>query len=328
MLKCKVWGWYSKHNVGDESYKLSFPRLFPDVHFDFDGTQGEYDLCILGGGDILDEHYVRKALDCSCQKRYIVSVSAGSRTPLDLLGGFDGIYVRDRRSEEYLKNHGVDCQFMPDVAMCLQPVVSNGHEILRRKFSEEGLELYERRIGVVLNAHLLHAKEGLLARDFITFLKAVQDFAKLADETNASFVFFPMSSGMPYDDRISNGFLASRCKFWKKNWLVQDRLSVQETLDLISACDMIISTRLHSSIFSLISHVPFVDVVHHDKNRSFLETMHLDGHGLSYWSFSFEELKGVLDGMFGSLEAHVQKLCWKTQHCVDVITREAKCMFR
>ena len=328
MLKCRVWGWYSKNNIGDESYKLSFPMLFPDVHFDFEGSQDEYDFCLLGGGDILNEHYVRKALECPCKARYIVSVSAGSKAPIDLLNEFDGIYVRDHASEVYLRSRGIQCAFMPDVAMRLQPDVVEGQTLMNDRFAAEGLDSYERRIGLVFNAHLLYAREGVLARDFVTFLKAAQDIGKLADETSASFVFFPMSTGMPYDDRISNGFLASRCKFWKKNWLVQDRLSVQETLNLISACDLVISTRLHSSIFSLISHVPFVDLVHHDKNRSLLETMHLDGHGVSYWSFSFEELKNMLDRMFGIRESHVQKLRWKHQHCLDAITRETRCMFR
>lgn len=328
MLRCKVWGWYGKHNIGDESYKLSFPTLFPHIDFDFEDTKGQYDLCVLGGGDILDEYFVQKALACPCKSRHILSVSAGPKAPIGLLDAFDTICVRDRRSEEYLKSRGITCQFMPDVALILQPSRLQGISMLSKRFAEEGLDLYAKRVGVVLNSHLIHSKEGMLARDMVTFLKAIQDIAKLADETNASFVFFPMSTGMPCDDRISNGLLASRCKFWKKNWLVQDRLSVQETLDLVSACDVVISSRLHSSIFSLISHVPFLDLVHHDKNRSFLEAMSLDGLGLSYWSLSFEELKNALDDLLTNFEPSVQRLDWAHRCGLEVITREAGCLFR
>jgi polysaccharide pyruvyl transferase WcaK-like protein len=327
MLRCRVWGWYGKHNIGDESYKFCFPALFPNIQFEFEGSESEYDLCVLGGGDILDPQFVQQALACRCPNKYILSVSAGPKAPIDLLNGFKQICVRDRRSEEFLRAKGVKCSYMPDIALTLRPDVERGRAMMRRKFAEEGLDLYNKQVGVVLNAHLIYSKEGMLARDMVAFLKAAQDIGKLADETSASFIFFPMSTGMPCDDRISNGYVASRCKFWKKNWLVQERLSVQETLDLVSACDLIISSRLHSSIFSLISHVPFLDLVHHDKNRSFLETMHLEGHGLSYWSFSFEELKNALDDRLGSPEAFIQKLHWTHRCGLEVITREAGCMF-
>lgn len=326
MLNCRIIGWYNKNNIGDESYKISFPQLFPQLDFDFDGDsrrRSEYDVCILGGGDILNEHYARKALACPAKKRFIVSTSAGPMAPLDLLPKFDGIYIRDRRSERFLSEKGIECTFLPDVSTCLQPNKEQGIEWLESKFRSEGLDLYEKRIGLVLNAHLMYAKDGILARDFITFLKAAQDMARLADNTSASFVLLPMSTQMPYDDRIPNGFVASRCKFWKKNLLVQDRLTVQETLNLISACDAIISTRLHSSIFSLNSQVPFVDIVHHDKNRSFLETMQLEGQALSYWSFCFEELRSAVEMLLDDHEAHVRKLEWIYQQNLEALKREA-----
>ena len=55
---------------------------------------------------------------------------------------------------------------------------------------------------------------------------------------------------MPWDDRVSNGMVASFCKFWKKNVVLYDELEVQDALDIISAADVVISSRLHSTIFS------------------------------------------------------------------------------
>jgi polysaccharide pyruvyl transferase WcaK-like protein len=294
------------------------------MDFDFEGKQANYNACVVGGGDILNEHYVRRAMDTACEKRFAISVSAGPQAPLDLLEQLDGVYVRDNRSAEHLKAHGICCTFMPDVSICLQPDRDAGVEFVKKKFAEEKLELYERKIGLVFNAHLMHAKNGLLARDFVTFLKAIQDIGKVMDETSASFILFPMSTQMPYDDRVPNAYLASHCKFWKKNMVVWDRLSVQETLNLISACDAVISTRLHSSIFSLISHTPFLDIVHHDKNLSFLKTTHLEGQSLPYWSFCFEELKAVLDAMLDNCTARSEKLQWTHQHLLDTLTREAR----
>ncbi len=187
------------------------------------------------------------------------------------------------------------CYLGADAAFALQPDVAAGQELLKKKFAEEGAEMYSKLVGVVLNGHLAHGKDGQIARDFITLNKAAQDIATVADSTPASFVFFPMSAGAPYDDRVTNGMVSSRCKFWKKNISIYDKLTVQETLNVVSACDTIISTRLHSSIFSVIANRPFVDLIHHDKNESFLKTCNLQEFGLSYWSFGTNHLRSLLN---------------------------------
>ena len=170
-------------------------------------------------------------------------------------------------------------------------------------FEENGLNLYSKVVGVVLNGHLGQVKDAQLARDFITLNKAAQDIASVADLTPASFVFFPMSTGAPHDDRATNGIVASRCKFWNKNLTIYERLSVQETLNLIAACDAVISTRLHSTIFSILSNVPFVDLVHHDKNQMFLKTCGLEEFGISYWSFGSVQLRTLLNKMLSGQQS-------------------------
>lgn len=303
-LSVIVVGWYNRFNVGDESYKTTFPTLFPhNLSFQ---DKGEADVCVLGGGDILSESYLKLALAVQAPKKYIFSASANRSTPLDLLNGFDQILVRDQRSSKLLD--GIPHHLVPDAAFAMESQ-GTGKEWLKAKFKEEGLELYDKVVGVVLNAHLgRHSGDGLLARDFVTLVKAAQDIAVVADSTPASFVFFPMSTGAHYDDRATNGLIAGRCKFWKKNLNVYDRLTPQATLDLISACDAIISTRLHSSVFSVIGHRPFIDLVHHDKNRAFLESCGLEELGMSYWSFSSDQLKIRLQKMLQDSDSYSDRL--------------------
>ena len=295
---CLVIGWYNRFNVGDESYKITFPRLFPEYDFVFD-EKSEADICILGGGNILSESYVRLALDAKVRKRFVFSASASKNSPFTLLKHFDDIIVRDVVSQKLLLSHDVPCRLGADAAFCLQPDPVAGKKIISDLFQEEKSDLYSKVVGVVLNGHLAHAKDAILARDFITLSKVSQDIASVADLTSASFVFFPMSTGAPYDDRATNSMISTRCKFWKKNLQIYNRLSVQETLDVVSACDAIISTRLHSSIFSVVSNKPFIDLVHHDKNNSFLQTCGLEDFGLSYWSFSLSQLRTSLNRMLG-----------------------------
>jgi polysaccharide pyruvyl transferase WcaK-like protein len=123
--------------------------------------------------------------------------------------------------------------------------------------------------------------------------------------------------------------ISSRCKFWKKNLVIYDRLTVQKTLDMISTFDAVINTRLHSGIFSLISGVPFVDLTHHDKNKNFLETCGLQDFGISYWSFGSVQLASLLNRMLAekidlTTARQSQKILLRasTKHvCFDQSTR-------
>lgn len=301
-MKVSVLGWTSHSNVGDEAYKICLPKLLPEAEFDFDNADG--DICLIGGGDILDAHYIGKALKTQAKKKIAVSVSATSNTPIDLAKQLDLIYIRDRRSQKYLEENGVACRYMPDVAHLLKPDKDAGAAWLKAKYQEEGLDLYAKKVGVVFNAHLYHGKPDLLARDFHNLIRVVWDIAKLMDSTPASFILFPMSTGLPYDDRVTNGMIGGRTKFWKKNCVIYDKLDVQETLNLVSCMDVVVSTRLHASIFSTISGVPFIDLTHHDKNKGYLESVGLTDFSISYWSMNYDALSQRLNDILEGSESY------------------------
>lgn len=307
----QIIGWYGRKNIGDESYKLSFPICFPNSNIIFGGEFENADACILGGGDILNDHYIQKLLDHPAPKKYTISTAVNANTPFSKLKQLDGVYVRDLRSIDLLNSHSVPCRYIPDVSLTLEPNRKKGREYIEKTF--HGHDLYDRVIGVVLNCHLFQSKPpDLLTRDFITFWKVIYDLVSVIDNTSASFVFFPMCTGLPYDDRVTNSILASRCKFWKKNVVVYDELDVQDTLNLISACDAVISTRLHSSIFCLASSVPSVDLIHHDKSKCFLESVGLIENSVSYWNMDVSVVKNMLNNLpdKGSLdEKRYEQLC-------------------
>lgn len=291
-MKIKVLGWTGKGNTGDEAYKLAFPTLFPEFDFNFGLENGE-EVCFLGGGDILNKSFVQAALKYS--KRYAISVTVKPDSPFELLREFDGIYVRDAMSSQILRQNEIPHFVMPDIASCLAPDFKNFHrgtpDWISEQFKQKGgADLYEKKVGVVLNAHLFHGKE-VLARDYLNLQKVMFDLSRLADETSASFIFFPMSTSMPWDDRVTNSSVAARCKYWNKNLMIYDELGVIETINLIASCDVLISTRLHSTIFAIMNSVPFVDLVHHDKNRGYLQSVGLLDWAISYWEFDYNELK-------------------------------------
>ena len=147
-------------------------------------------------------------------------------------------------------------------------------------------------------------------------MKVVFDLSRLADNTSASFIFFPMSTQMPSDDRATNSMVAGRCKFWRKNLILYDELNVQQTLDLISSCDVIISTRLHSLIFSLAAKVPFINLIHHDKCRGYSESLGLLDWSCNYWNFNYDDLFEMVKDRLENKEKYVNIL--KEKHAAHL----------
>ncbi len=304
MKNIHVYGWYNKGNCGDEAYKLAFSKVFPNCNFTFTDLDSPLtsDTCIIGGGDIFNESYVNKAL--LAKKRYIISTGVNSLSPIDKIPYFDRVIVRDKDAYNKIR-HFKNASYMPDIAVSLEPDKIKGVEIINNLANR--VELYERKVGIIFNAYLL-PNFNSLNRDFITFNNVSGQIVNAIDTTPASFVFIPMSVGMPYDDRISNGVIAHQCKFWKKNLFITDKLDVQETLNVISACDVVISSRLHSTIFSMLSEVPFIDITHHDKNRRYVDSMGMSDFSMAYWNFDSIAFKNKITHLFDNLSSYKDKM--------------------
>jgi polysaccharide pyruvyl transferase WcaK-like protein len=302
MAHVNVVGWYGHGNVGDESYKICFPKVFPGHSFSFSADGSGSGPAVLGGGNVCSKSFLDQ-MDRFSGRKFAVSVGCTRDDPAARLMGFDGVFVRDEESVENLRRAGVAARLAPDLAFCLEPDRAAGRAELERRFEGQGRDLYEKVVAVILNAYLC-VGDDVLAREEANFQKVVWDLARTMDSTNASFVFLPFGTGQPHDDRIANSWLAGKCKYWKKNLVVYDAPGVQRTLDLLSACDCAISTRLHSSIFSAVACVPFIDVTHHSKNSGFLRSIYRKDWSVPYWDFDRAQFVGMLNGLLGGGAGH------------------------
>jgi polysaccharide pyruvyl transferase WcaK-like protein len=84
--------------------------------------------------------------------------------------------------------------------------------------------------------------------------------------------------------------------------MIYNELDVQETLDIISASDAVVSTRLHSSIFSCATETPFLDITHSHKNKYFLETIKYEKASVGYEDFNIAKAKLILKNAIFSIE--------------------------
>jgi hypothetical protein len=296
-------GWYDHGNVGDEQYKTSFPALFPGHDNRFVRQLNAADVnwsdeVVVGGGNIVNAHFLEQIDRYIPPTKPVSLFSVGATdVPIDnpaRFARFKKIWVRDQLSRNRLAAIGVPSDCVPDSSWVLTPDIDHGDRLWRDLFVSQNKDLYSKRVVVVLNAHLTSKQPDLLARDALRWQVFADDMVSVIDGTSASFAFLPFGRHMPWDDRVPGSWVAHKCKWHKKNAVVWDEWSVQDSLDFIAAADATVSMRFHSTVFSCIAGVPLIDITHHDKNKSFLESVGLQDYGVSYWDFPREKVHDLL----------------------------------
>ena len=305
-MKTLVYGWYEKQNCGDESYKLSFPLLFPEDEFTF--TEGiteeliqDHDRIILGGGNILDRFHIDRLKEIAVGKKPIYAMSVGCTSEdvnsYEDFAIFSKIWARDNHTFAKVQKAGGNVEYAPDLAFMLKPDVQRGNKIVAHMTNHNNWWSRKFKLGVILNCHLVGDGQEILARDAFRFQQFSFDLAHILDDLPCNVYFIPFMTELPWDDRVPNGYVATRCRNFSKNYVVWDQIGIRDTLDIISAMDAVVSTRLHSSIFSCVSGVPFLDILHHDKNAWFLDTIDRKEWGVSYWDFQPSKAKELISNL-------------------------------
>lgn len=295
-------GWYDHHNVGDEAYKLAFPKLLHNNNIRFlESVSGrdDIDLTILGGGDVVCDYFIDKVLKNKSSKKIAASVTItpGSNTQL-ANKVFDKIYVRDTLSYETAKNViGTDkLRYLPDFTFVLDGNKDKGFQMVEDHYKQEGLCFKGKYVIICISSYIGFLNLRSANKDFVSFLKLSHDIGEVVDNNpDISFVFLPFSTMTPNDDRVPNSFVSARSEKMGRSLVVYDRLSVQNTLDIITGASAVISTRLHCTIFSTIAGVPFIDITHHDKNYGFLKTLGKTDWSIPFWQFDARLCNNLLN---------------------------------
>lgn len=297
-----VLGWYDHDNIGDEAYKIAFPKLLKNENLVFGETiKGIPDLIILGGGDVLQPSFYYELAKFPNVKKYAFSINLRQKDINSKMDQFEKIFCRNFIDLRAVNDAKI--RFCPDFTFVLEGNKDNGTALIKQIFKKHGSDLYKNVVILTLNSFLC-SREHMLSRDSVTFDKICYDLAKMMDNTPASFLLMPFGNGFPHNDRISNSFVYTNSKFWKKNVLLFDKLTVQETLDIFTAADAAISTRLHSGIFSCIAGIPFIDISHHTKTELFMEFIGKHDWCLNYWHFDYFKAMDLLKDFLDNKEFH------------------------
>ncbi len=298
-MNVTVLGWYNHGNCGDEAYKLAFPLLLPTHNFTFISDASKFDFSntdfiVVGGGDIVKQNVIAPLYNIDIPK-IAASVTITNDSDLENLKIFRKIIVRDNVSLELAQKYHDNVGYLPDFSFMLQGNKPDGQSLIANKFASAGHTLSPKVVTVILNSYITYNHDAAMYRDVIAFHKVIHELARISESMSTSWIFLPFSVKSPWDDRSAASWLAERCKNkYYKNLTIYDKLSVQETLNVITASNAVISSRLHSTIFSVVAGVPFVDILHHNKNYGFIKTIGKENWGTWLWQFEANKVDSLL----------------------------------
>lgn len=123
MLVCV--GWYGRKNLGDETFKLVFEKLFSGVEkkwiCDLDEEFGADDVFVLGGGDVFLDYYLQRIPPNA--PFFIYGVGLSSTEDRKKLQHYKnrllGVWLRNADDVHAVRKLGIDANFTPDIAFQL-----------------------------------------------------------------------------------------------------------------------------------------------------------------------------------------------------------------
>jgi polysaccharide pyruvyl transferase WcaK-like protein len=193
--------------------------------------------------------------------------SKAEQNTIEYLKTLDFLALRDNKSYEQALSY--DLPYQPvkafDLAALLPEIYNFDHskKELSNEFPIIGISVcnYESYI----NGDL---KKELARNQFVENL--IQQLKKY---NNIKFRFF-VFNGSPVmgDEKLTNEMIRNLNKDGKLNFeIVPYQVKVQDTFDKIAECNLVISTRLHASIFACYSNTPFFLLEYHRKCTDFLD---------------------------------------------------------
>jgi hypothetical protein len=120
----QVLGYYGRHNLGDEFFRVVIPLLFgyPEALFFIQPSQffDSVDMTVLGGGDVIKPYYLNSIP--KEQPYYILGAGLGYESELDLIGSnAKEIFLRNRIDANEAQRRGFNAHYCPDLAFINTP---------------------------------------------------------------------------------------------------------------------------------------------------------------------------------------------------------------
>lgn len=183
----------------------------------------------------------------------------------NIVNKVDLITFRDNESHELAKELGI-CH--PEMEVTADMVFNYKDmqkiDVFNEILTKEGIPTDKKIIGVMI-------------RPWGSNDKYIFDIAKLCDklidEKNVNILFIPMQKTKRINDMLTSQEVINEMS--NKAYILKDAYNYEEISSIISKMEVIISMRLHSIIYSLISGVPVYGLAYQPKVKSYLKEVDL-----------------------------------------------------
>lgn len=247
--KILVIGFYNRNNIGDDSYTATIPKIFKDFTCIFQCSDdilcitSDIDIVIVGGGDVINKYFMSKIYNLL--KNFTGPVYAFSvgipyvSSGVEYLDIFDHIFTRDRTNYEFVKNNvgSANVTYLPDVSLSLSPYVD--YSLFKSK---------KYKIGIALAQPMFYKNKNNNLLD--NFCKVL---CKLPSNIEYHIVAFNYSNELSESDAILNMNLFIKLRALNINvYNDADITTVDKMLKAINGMDLMLCSRYHSIMFSII----------------------------------------------------------------------------
>ncbi|MBS1722356.1 MAG: polysaccharide pyruvyl transferase family protein [Armatimonadetes bacterium] len=299
-------GFYGKHNYGDDlmadcltarltslgsTVNVFSDTTQPGVHNGLkDPVYLTSDTIVIGGGNIIGPGFWAfkdGRLEELTKAKQIVFLNVGVTADYfadkefvsqlrDLRANW---WVRDLESVKLLADEGMAAEFLPDISLTLDNSCGTRNE---------------KTLAVLLNAYPMN--DIFKANDIYRSTQVMQTARLIAHHLDwmVSFgwkvCFLPCHVSATVDDRLAAGIVYGLMeRKLGAEWVV-DKLSWTDLMARVASCNLVMSMRYHASTTALVTGTPFVDLVHHAKNKQFVRSVGAEHCAVDVWHASHEDL--------------------------------------
>jgi len=315
--KLLVLGYYDRHNLGDEMYKITITNYLSRFNLKFVCIDDidtikfkKYDGLVFGGGDVINDYFLQKLNKILPKFKNKVKISLSIGIPFRSLvtkinfEHFDHVFIRNKEDLRLLQYiiGSTKAHYLPDLAFLLDQPVKNT-EIAPTKTC--GIFLINNLIKYPMIVKHIAKLIGHIANDYdIQFfqfdtsangdLEISQTIAKMVAKKYNKSANISIITASHNDKSIHKHFklfdwLSSKIHHNThdandaNNTNTNDEhpvqeLSVEQMLQMMSSLDFAVCLRYHAHIFSMLARVPFMSISSTRKTRSLMNTSHLNSY--------------------------------------------------
>lgn len=260
-----ILGFYDRGNLGDETYKVVFPRLLPGhtctfCNIDDPVDVSSYRYLICGGGDLINEYFVsriEKILPTFHGKKIALSVGISYPSYLEhpCLDLFDDVYCRNISDVRRLQRSiGHRAHYLPDAAFLMEAPASD----IRIPLAKLQLQIRP-RIGLFLAANAFYRHKDTTSSLHRSVLELIDHLAR-----NYEVTLFRFNSGgtSDQDDVRINSWMMKHIAFTSRPYVSMDSTvyTPEAMLSQMRQLDIALCMRYHAHVFATIVGLPIVSL--------------------------------------------------------------------